>query len=73
MLGGLIDMDNLVFAAPGDADGWDLESLPPVGTPVVSRHLIDLPLETEQRLQAEASRLGITVDELIVAHLHDAA
>jgi hypothetical protein len=68
-----IDMDDLVFAAPGETDGWDFDAIPPLGTPVITRHQIDLPLDTELELRAEADRLGITMEELIVSRLHDAA
>lgn len=73
--GQLIDVDRLEFLSPEEATGWefDIEALPELGSPVMATHTIKVSFETEQALKAEADRLGMSVDELIVARIQHAA
>ena len=73
--GQLVDVDRLEFLEPAEATGWefDIEALPELGSPVMATHTIQVSYETEQALRAEADRLGISVDELIVARIQRAA
>ncbi|GAB3258239.1 hypothetical protein [Kineosporia babensis] len=73
---GLPDPDfihRLEFAAEGDLDGWDLSDLPPLGTPVVHRHVVEVDTGTEQALQRQAAALGMTIDELILSRIRNNA
>lgn len=65
-----IDIDNLEFLPEGESGEFDLSTLPPIGTPVVASHTIDIPVSTEQALQAEASQLGVSVEAVILARLN---
>jgi len=63
-----VDLSNLVFLPEGEGS-LDLSMLPPIGTPVMVSHTIDIPVSTERALQAEADRLGISVEAVIRARL----